>query len=128
MNSTNKKSPGARGIPQPFNRPAGRATQNRSGVAQLKTGVPAQSVKQIVAPPVYRPQPTPKVLQTKMANVAANRELPVALSVRSSQPSPKLQASAASPFRGVVQRASVARRGGGGGGKKPPGGGKKIVP
>jgi hypothetical protein len=37
-------------------------------------------------------------------------------------------ASAVNPFRGVVQRASVARRGGGGGGKKPPGGGKKIVP
>ena len=34
-------------------------------VAQLKTGVAAQSVKRPSAPPVYRPQPVPRVLQTK---------------------------------------------------------------
>ena len=34
-------------------------------VAQLKTAVSARSVKSPVAPPAYRPQPTPKVLQTK---------------------------------------------------------------
>lgn len=47
MRPTNKKTPGP--------------------VAQLKTGVPAQSNKRPVAPPVYRPQPVPKVLQTKSA-------------------------------------------------------------
>jgi hypothetical protein len=67
MNSTNKKSPGARGIPRPFNRQEKRAPQFKPVVAQLKTDVLAQSVKRPVAPPVYRPQSTPKVLQTKSA-------------------------------------------------------------
>jgi hypothetical protein len=126
MNPTNKKSP--RGVPQPFNRPAGHATQTRPVVVQLKSGVSAHGIKQPVAPPVYRPQPTPKVMQRKLANVAATAD-PVALDLRRSQPSPKLQTSAVSPFRGVVQRALVARRGGGGGGgKRPPGGRKPPAP
>lgn len=36
-------------------------------VAQLNTGVTALSIMRPVAPPVYRPQPLPKVLQTKKA-------------------------------------------------------------
>ena len=128
MNSTNKKSPGARGIPQPFNRPTSRAPQAKPAVAQLKTGLSAQSVKQPVAPPVYRPQPAPKVMQRKVTNVAVNAGAPVALRVSSSQPAPQLLTSAFSPVHGVVQRAAVARRrGGGGGGKKPPRG-KPPVP
>lgn len=115
MNSTNKKPPAARGTPP-------RGPQTKPAVAQLKTGVSAQSVKQPVAPPVYRPQPAPKVMQRKLANVAANAEPQV---VRSS---PRLLTPAVSPFRSVVQRAAVARRrGGGGGGKRPPGG-KPPVP
>ncbi len=117
MNSTNKKPPAARGTPS-------HAPQTKPVVAQLKTGVSAQSVKQPVAPPVYRPQPAPKVMQRKLASVAANAEGQV---VRSSQPSPRLPTPAVSPFRSVVQRAAVARRRGGGGGRKPPGG-KPPVP
>jgi hypothetical protein len=105
VNSTNKKSPRARGIPQPFNHTAGQVTQTKPVVAQLKTGVSAQSVKRPVAPPVYRPQPLPKLMQRKMATVAANGAPPVALAVRSSQPSPQWLKPAVSPFRGVVQRA-----------------------
>lgn len=104
MNSTDKKSPGARGIPQPYNHTAGPVTQTKPVVAQLKTGVSAQSVKRPVVPPVYRPQPTPKVMQRKLANVAANAAPPVALAVRSS-PSPQWLKPAVSPFGGVVQRA-----------------------
>jgi hypothetical protein len=117
MNSTNKKSPAARGIPQPFNRPTPHVQQTRPPVAQLKTGVSAQSVKQPVAPPVYRPQPMPKVLQRKMVNVAANAQSPVALPVRSSQPSGQFLKPAVTPFHGVVQR---ARRKKGGGVKQEP--------
>jgi hypothetical protein len=76
MNPTNKKSPA--GIPQPFNRQPGHAPQIRPLVAQLKTGVTAPQIKQPVAPPVYRPQPTPKVLQCKPASVRVFRPpLPV---------------------------------------------------
>lgn len=105
MNPTYKKSPGARGISEPFSRPTAPAMPTRPVVAQLKTGVSAQSVKQPVAPPVYRPQPTPKVMQRKMANVTANRAPMLALPVRSSPPLPHLLTSAVSPFQGVVQRA-----------------------
>ena len=65
MNPTYKKPPAR--IPQRFNRQPGHAPQIRPLVAQLKTGVSAQQIKQPVAPPVYRPQPTPKVLQCKSA-------------------------------------------------------------
>jgi hypothetical protein len=68
MNSTNKKAPGARGVPQPFNRPSGHAPQHKPVVAQLKTGVSTQSVKRPAAPPPYRPQQAPKVLQTKSSS------------------------------------------------------------
>lgn len=68
MNSTNKKAPGARGTSQPFKQQAGHAPQIKPGVAQPKTAVSAQSVKQPVAPPLYRPQQTPKVLQTKSSS------------------------------------------------------------
>lgn len=68
MNSTNKRAPGARGIPQPFNRLPGHGPQVKPVVAQLMTTVSAQSVKRPVAPPAYRPQQAPKVLQTKSSS------------------------------------------------------------
>jgi len=74
MNS-NKKPTNARGIPQPFNRQVG---QFKPVVAQLKTPPSAQSIKRPVAPPVYRPQPTPKVAQRKIATNAMNRQPPSA--------------------------------------------------
>lgn len=65
MHPTNKKVPGANATPQPFNRRAGHAPQVNPAAAQLKTAVSAQGVRRPVAPPVYRPQQVPKVLQTK---------------------------------------------------------------
>jgi hypothetical protein len=44
-----------------------RASEFLPVVAQLKTAVTAQSIKRPIAPPVYRPQPTPKVLQRKQS-------------------------------------------------------------
>jgi nucleic acid/nucleotide deaminase of polymorphic system toxin len=55
---SNKKSTAIKGIPQPFNRQAGSVRQFKPVVAQLKTPV---------APPIYRPQSSPKVLQKKNA-------------------------------------------------------------
>lgn len=78
MNSTNKESPGVRGIRQPFNRQARHTPPSNSGAAQLQTVVSAQSVKRPVAPPVYRPQARPNAVQSKRANGAVNRKLPVA--------------------------------------------------
>jgi hypothetical protein len=69
LNSTKKRPTGATGIPQPFNRQtdqAGHWPHIKPAVAQLKTSVPAQSVKRPVAPPVYKPQPQ-KVAQAKAA-------------------------------------------------------------
>ena len=54
MNSPNKKSPQVKGIP-------------RSQPIQPKMANAANR-KPPLAPPIYRPQPTPKVLQTKRAN------------------------------------------------------------
>jgi hypothetical protein len=66
MNPTNKKSPGARGIPQPLKQRTGPAHQFQPAIAQLKNALSAQSVKRPVAPPVYRPQARPVVAQAKM--------------------------------------------------------------
>lgn len=55
MNST-KKQP-----------PQHNVAQRKLAIAPVKSPAPAQSIKRPVAPPVYRPQPAPKVLQTKAA-------------------------------------------------------------
>jgi hypothetical protein len=101
MNSTNKRTPGARGI-TPFNRQAAQALQPKAVVvAQLKTPVSAQSVKQPVAPPVYRPQPTPKVLQKKQSASAPQPvqtpRQPVAPSVYRPEVKKMVQLKIASP-------------------------------
>jgi hypothetical protein len=112
MSSSNKKAPGARGLPQPFNRQAGHAPQHKPVVAQLKTGVSAQSVKRPVAPPVYRPQATPKAAQPKMAHGAENRKPPVAPPVYRPQQVPKVlqtkSASSPSPHTGQAPRQPMA--------------------
>jgi hypothetical protein len=64
MTFTNKKSPGERGISLPGNWQTEHAPL-KPVVAQLKTAMCARNVKGPVTPPVYRPQPVPKVLQTK---------------------------------------------------------------
>ena len=58
MNPT-KKSPGAGRISRSIIHKPDR-------VAQLKTGMPAQSDKRPVAPPVYHPKQAPKIVQTKV--------------------------------------------------------------
>jgi len=73
MNS-NKKST----LPQPFNRRAAPALQLKPFVVQPKPGMPAQSGKRPVAPPVYRPTTAANAAQPKMANCVVNRKLPVA--------------------------------------------------
>ena len=62
MNST-KKPPATRGVSQSDNRQAKSASRFKPVVAQLKTAVRQPPV----APSVYRPQPVPRVLQTKKA-------------------------------------------------------------
>ena len=64
----NKKLPGATRVSQPSNRQAVAASHVKPGVTQLKTAVSAQSVKRPAAPTAFRPQPTPKVLQTKSSS------------------------------------------------------------
>lgn len=88
MNPSNKKRPGARAVPQPFDLQSGRAPRNKPTVAQPKTGVSAQGFKSPVAPPVYRPQATPKAVQPKTANGALNRKPPVAPPVYHPQAKP----------------------------------------
>ena len=64
----NNKKPTATGIPSQLNRQAGSAHQFKPAVAQLKAPLSLQSTKRPVAPPVYRPQSLPRVLQTKSAS------------------------------------------------------------
>lgn len=93
MNSINKKAPGRQ---QPLNRRAGPAHQFQSVVAQPKTHVTAPDVKRPVAPPVYRPQPVPRVLQTKtvqklrVEELSQPRRQPVAPPVYRPLPQPKV--------------------------------------
>lgn len=112
MSSATKKAPGARGILQPFNRQAGHAPQQKPVVAQLKRGVSAQTIRQPLAPPIYRPQVTPKAVQPKMANGAVNRKPPVAPPVYRPQPVPKVlqtkSSSAHNPQAGQSPRRPVA--------------------
>ncbi|MDQ1610362.1 MAG: hypothetical protein QOG00_293 [Pyrinomonadaceae bacterium] len=76
--------PQARGVqPTPNGRPV-NPQQHRPGVAQPKVAQPKVAQpkvaavsphmsKQPVAPPVYRPQPVPKAVQSKAANAAPTR-------------------------------------------------------
>jgi len=76
MNPPNNKPPGPKGVPQPFMQ--GKVHQFRPPVAQFKNAV---------APPPYRPQPVPRVFQTKqdhlhagVMQVRAAFKLPAAIS------------------------------------------------
>ena len=60
-----------------MNRQAGSARQFKPAVAQLKAPpIAAPGTKRPVAPPVYRPQPVPKVLQTKSAGPQSRNPVP----------------------------------------------------
>ena len=62
MNSADKKSPQARGPSQPLNRRTGNASPLK--VAQRERATPP-NLKWPIAPPVYKPQWQPKVVQAK---------------------------------------------------------------
>jgi hypothetical protein len=69
MSPIQKKSPGSKQASSQFD----------ARHAQAKTSVSAQSLKRPIAPPLYRPQPVPKVLQKKSyssANPHADRAQP----------------------------------------------------
>jgi hypothetical protein len=68
MNPT-KKSPGASQTALSIIRKPAHAPQIKPVVAQLKTGMPAQSGKRPVAPPVYQPKQAPKIVQRKIVNL-----------------------------------------------------------
>ena len=68
MNPPNKKALGPRGIPQPFAQRNGLVHRFKPPVAQVKNAV---SARRPVAPPVYRPQPVPRVLQTRKDHLRA---------------------------------------------------------
>src|ERR1044072_9071558 len=98
-------------------RPGQHPTQTyRPGVLQPKT-VATQAKKMPTAPPVYRPQAAPKVLQTKAATTmppaGATRQLtPAAPHAYQPQPTPKvLQRKAALPTQtpGLAAKQLLAR-------------------
>ncbi|MDQ1593125.1 MAG: hypothetical protein QOG71_3752 [Pyrinomonadaceae bacterium] len=107
----------AHGGNQTHNQRAGQP-HNRPGVAQPKMATAAQMNKP-TAPPVYRPQPVPRVLQTKMAvgqpsHTAPSPRQPVAPPVsgragerKGLRPAPSrsaIQPKTSGSARGVIQR------------------------
>ncbi len=75
--------------------------QLRPGVLQGKPAIASQNRQPPVAPPVYRPQNTPKTVQPKMPNVAQTRQPPpVAPPVYRPQPTP----------HAVQQKAAIGRQ------------------
>ncbi len=101
-----------RRIPQPFKRPLGQAPYVKPVSAQPKTGVFAQNFKRSLAPTAIGAQAMSKAAQPKMANGVVNRKLPVAPPVYRPQPVPKVlqtkSASAHGPHAVRAPRAPVA--------------------
>ena len=91
MKSTDKNVVGARGVPQPIKPRPGPAHQLKPEIAQMKKVGLAHDFKRPVAPPVYRPQPVPKVLQRKSA-VVRQSPSPVSRSQTAAPPANLLQA------------------------------------
>jgi hypothetical protein len=102
MNS-DKKSTSVRDSAFQFNRQGAHVPGIKSVVAQLKAGVPVPTIKRPVAPPVYRPQETPKVLQTKRSSspksLSAQPPAPVAPSVYRPEAKKVVQRKTLSPSR-----------------------------
>src|SRR6476660_1017359 len=95
--------------PKPFNRPQSPAIPNRPRIVQLKANVSATAIKKPVAPPVYRPQPTPHCVQAKMPHPAHVKTQPVAPPVYRPQPLPKVlqTKTAVGPQARVVQPSAI---------------------
>ena len=113
-----RKSTTTRGAPLPFTRQARHTPQFKSVIAQPKIGVTAQSVRQPAAPPVYRPQQLPKVLQTKSAlpqNAQSGKaqSYPVASQVHRSEGmktgQPKTTTAQSSPLRKLPVAPAIHR-------------------
>jgi hypothetical protein len=66
MSEGRKPTPRLQGTLQKPSKPPTQNLTRKPTVAQLQTAAPRAA--QTKAPPVYRPQPTPRVLQTKLAN------------------------------------------------------------
>jgi hypothetical protein len=95
--------------PKPFNQPQRPPIQNKPRIVQLKTGVAPTTIKQPVAPPVYRPQPAPHCVQAKMPHPAHVKTQPVAPPVYRPQPLPKVMQTktAVGPQTRVVQPSAI---------------------
>ena len=97
MDFKKKSTPASNRTPV-LNRPAGAALPFKAPATQLKTRASAQSINHPIAPPVYRPQATPKAAQPKMANSAVNRGSAIAPRVHQPQQAPRvLPAKVATP-------------------------------
>jgi|GEM_PF-6991482 len=127
MNRGNKRSPAPSQVRQPFKRQAGTASRLKPLVVQPKTSVSMKTAKSPIAPPAYRQQPVPKVLQTKRSSgqipsepvsvrasaLKAGARKPAAPPVYRPQPVPKvLQRKSALPAgTGVSPRPSKSSPG-----------------
>lgn len=111
MNSTNRKPPGVRGLPQAFRQGTGPAHRFRPLAAQSKNVVSVQSVNRPVAATVYRPQSKPLVAQAKMAGPSQLKTQPVAPpAYRPQSKSVVAQAKmAVAPIKSGVSAQSVRR-------------------
>lgn len=102
MNASNKKQSGMKSVAPLSTRPA---PPFKPVIAQLKTSRFPQTVKQPVAPPVYRPQAVPKVMQAKIAKGITKSKPPVAPPAFRPQQIPKvLQTKSA-----LIQNPKAAR-------------------
>ena len=113
MTRQNRQAPGARGIPEPSTRRAEeRAPQNKAAAAQLKTDRLARSLKQPVARPAHGPSMTTKAVQAKMASGVVSPRARIAPPVYRPQPIPKVlqtkSSSGQSQQTGQTQRQPVA--------------------
>lgn len=94
MNPPNMRPTQANGARQQSEWPVGRTRPFVPGVAQTKSAAPARGVGRPDAPPAYRPQPVPKVLQRKAASTQRppnpTKSAPSAPPVYSPHPQPKV--------------------------------------
>jgi hypothetical protein len=94
----------------------GKQTAHRTGVLQAKTVAAPRKKQPLPAPPVYRPQPTPKVLQRKVTDAQQCpprfNHPPAAPAVYRPQPVPKVLQRKAAPVQpqaaGAPKRAHAA--------------------
>lgn len=111
MKQTDRKPPGARGIPPPFNQPAAQARQFKPRIAQLKSAAPAHSAKRPVAPAVYRPQAKPLIAPTNGAGLLQMKRAPAAPLAYRPQPVPRVlqrRETAALPPNHTIERHPIA--------------------